>query len=33
VHEIAPAALLLASEEGSYFVGASINPNGGDYMI
>lgn len=33
VHEIAPAALLLASEEGSYFIGASINPNGGDYMI
>jgi 3-oxoacyl-[acyl-carrier protein] reductase len=33
VHEIAPAALLLASEEGSYFVGASLNPNGGDYMI
>jgi 3-oxoacyl-[acyl-carrier protein] reductase len=33
VHEIAPAALLLASDEGSYFVGASINPNGGDYMI
>jgi 3-oxoacyl-[acyl-carrier protein] reductase len=33
VHEVAPAALLLASEEGSYFVGASINPNGGDYMI
>ena len=33
VHEIAPAALLLASDEGSYFIGASINPNGGDYMI
>jgi 3-oxoacyl-[acyl-carrier protein] reductase len=33
VHEVAPAALLLASDEGSYFVGASINPNGGDYMI
>jgi 3-oxoacyl-[acyl-carrier protein] reductase len=33
VDEIAPAAVLLASEEGSYFIGASINPNGGDYMI
>jgi 3-oxoacyl-[acyl-carrier protein] reductase len=33
VHEVAPAALLLASEEGSYFIGASMNMNGGDYMI
>jgi 3-oxoacyl-[acyl-carrier protein] reductase len=33
VDEIAPAAVLLASEEGSYFIGASLNPNGGDYMI
>jgi len=33
VDEVAPAALLLASEEGSYFVGASMNMNGGDYMI
>lgn len=33
VHEVAPAALLLASDEGSYFVGASMNMNGGDYMI
>ncbi|HRY25496.1 MAG TPA: SDR family NAD(P)-dependent oxidoreductase [Geminicoccaceae bacterium] len=33
VEEIAPAALLLASEEGSFFVGASLNMNGGDYMI
>ena len=33
VSEIAPVALLLASEEGSYFVGASLNPNGGDYMV
>ncbi len=33
VDEIAPAAVLLASDEGSYFIGASINPNGGDYMI
>lgn len=33
VHEVAPAALLLASDEGSYFIGASMNMNGGDYMI
>lgn len=33
VEEIAPVAVLLASDEGSYFVGASLNPNGGDYMI
>ena len=26
VDEIAPAAVLLASDEGSYFIGASINP-------
>jgi len=25
--------LLLASDEGSYFIGASLNVNGGDYMI
>jgi len=31
--EVAPAALLLASDEGAYFVGASMNMNGGDYMI
>lgn len=33
VDEVAPAFLLLASDEGSYFVGASMNMNGGDYMI
>lgn len=33
VEEIAPTAVLLASDEGSYYVGASLNPNGGDYMI
>jgi 3-oxoacyl-[acyl-carrier protein] reductase len=33
VEEVAPAALLLASEEGAYFLGASMNMNGGDYMI
>ncbi|MFT4183383.1 MAG: SDR family oxidoreductase [Rhizobium sp.] len=31
--EIAPAAVLLASDEGSYFLGATMNPNGGDVMI
>ena len=33
VDEIAPIFLLLASNEGSYFIGASLNVNGGDYMI
>jgi 3-oxoacyl-[acyl-carrier protein] reductase len=33
VDEIAPVAVLLASDEGSYFIGATLNPNGGDYMI
>ena len=33
VDEIAPTAVLLASEEGSYYVGATLNPNGGDVMI
>lgn len=33
VEEIAPAAVLLASEEGSYYLGSSLNPNGGDVMI
>lgn len=33
VSEIAPVFLLLASDEGSYFIGASLNVNGGDYMI
>jgi len=33
VDEIAPTAVLLASDEGSYYIGASLNPNGGDYMI
>lgn len=33
VDEVAPVFLLLASDEGSYFIGASLNVNGGDYMI
>jgi 3-oxoacyl-[acyl-carrier protein] reductase len=31
--EVAPTALLLASDEGGYYLGASMNMNGGDYMI
>jgi 3-oxoacyl-[acyl-carrier protein] reductase len=31
--EIAPTAVLLASDDGSYYLGASLNPNGGDVMI
>lgn len=33
VEEIAPTAVMLASEEGAYYVGATLNPNGGDVMI
>jgi len=33
VDEIAPTAVMLASDEGSYYIGASLNPNGGDVMI
>lgn len=33
VDEVTPVFLLLASDEGSYFIGASLNVNGGDYMI
>jgi 3-oxoacyl-[acyl-carrier protein] reductase len=33
VDEIAPTALLLAADDGAYYVGASLNPNGGDVMI
>ncbi len=33
VDEIAPTAVLLASDEGSYYTGVSLNPNGGDVMI
>lgn len=31
--EIAPVALLLASAAGSYFVGQTLSPNGGDVML
>ena len=33
VEEIAPTAVLLASDEGSYYIGATLNPNGGDVMV
>ncbi len=33
VDEIAPTALLLASDEGAYYLGATLNPNGGDVMV
>lgn len=33
VEEIAPTALLLASKAGSYFVGQTLSPNGGDVML
>jgi 3-oxoacyl-[acyl-carrier protein] reductase len=33
VEEIAPTAVLLASEEGAYYIGATMNPNGGDIML
>ncbi|SDB74083.1 SDR family NAD(P)-dependent oxidoreductase [Belnapia rosea] len=33
VDEIAPTAVLIASDEGSYYTGASFNPNGGDVMV
>jgi 3-oxoacyl-[acyl-carrier protein] reductase len=31
--EVAPTVVLLASDAGSYYVGATMNMNGGDYMI
>ena len=31
--EIAPTVLLLASDEGSYYVGQTLSPNGGDVML
>ncbi|MEX0448165.1 glucose 1-dehydrogenase [Spiribacter sp. 221] len=33
VEEIAPAALLLASDDGSFFHGTCISPNGGEVML
>jgi len=33
VEEIAPTALLLATENAAFYVGTTFNPNGGDVMI
>jgi 3-oxoacyl-[acyl-carrier protein] reductase len=33
VSEITPTAVLLASADGSYYVGQTLNPNGGDAMV
>ena len=33
VDEIAPTAVLLASADGSYYHGVTLNPNGGDVML
>ncbi|EGO93692.1 MULTISPECIES: SDR family NAD(P)-dependent oxidoreductase [Acidiphilium] len=33
VEEIVPTAVMLASDDGSYYVGATLNPNGGDVMV
>jgi 3-oxoacyl-[acyl-carrier protein] reductase len=33
VDEIAPTALLLASEAGSYYIGQTLSPNGGDVLL
>jgi 3-oxoacyl-[acyl-carrier protein] reductase len=33
VEEIAPTALMLAGEDGGFYVGATLNPNGGDIMV
>lgn len=33
VVEIAPTALLLASDAGSYYVGQTLSPNGGDVLL
>lgn len=30
---VAPAALLLATEEAAFYVDATLNPNGGDIMV
>ena len=33
VDEVTPTALLLASADGSYYVGQTLGPNGGDVML
>ena len=33
VHEVAPTAVFLASDDASYYVGQTLCPNGGDVML
>ena len=33
VHEVAPTAVFLASDDASYYVGQTLGPNGGDVML
>jgi 3-oxoacyl-[acyl-carrier protein] reductase len=33
VHEVAPTAIFLASDDASYFTGQTLGPNGGDVML
>ncbi len=33
VDEVTPTAILLASDDGSYYVGQTLGPNGGDVML
>ena len=33
VEEVSPTAVLLASDDGSYYVGQTLGPNGGDVML
>jgi 3-oxoacyl-[acyl-carrier protein] reductase len=33
VHEVAPTAVFLASDDSSYYVGQTLGPNGGDVML
>ncbi len=33
VAEVVPTAVLLASDAGSYYVGQTLGPNGGDVML
>jgi len=33
VGEVTPTAVLLACDDGSYYVGQTLGPNGGDVML
>ena len=33
ISEVVPSVLLLASDDGGFYQGATLNMNGGDYMI